>query len=244
MEATDVPVNYRGDGTWHFEAELSSGHWELDVTPHLYLYKMLPPDGKWIEGTIPTLLTRAENHHQDPELAEWILHALSWDYRNNNYQDWKKREKFVVDGRTYEMSCNPRTGAVELYFDRKVMIGPRSDFATVNPEIYGIKQGQLSELITSVIADKIEKFKKTPSKVDFTVEFDDIRAFEIDGWTVQIGYDNLLDQLMVDLDARVEHTHVSTFDQDVWEVKWLHDGKYREELIGVLADHGFMDVQL
>lgn len=246
MEAIDTPMNYKGDGTWFFSAELTSGYYELDVTPHLFLYKMLLPDGKKIEGTIPTLLTKIENHHGDPELTEWLTNALSWKDRASNYEEWKKRIKFEVGDKSYSMSCNPRTGDVELYFRQQVYVAHRQNIGTAYPEIYGIRQGELSELLTGIVADAQSEIEEDSQ--DYTINLptstDKINTYEIQGWEVSVGYDPLTELLVLHLSARTEYTHVSTIEQDVWEFRSLHDGKYREEVIGILVGNGFMDMSL
>lgn len=254
MEAIDTPMNYKGDGTWFFSAELTSGYYELDVTPHLFLYKMLLPDGKKIEGTIPTLLTKIENHHGDPELTEWLTNALSWKDRASNYEEWKKKIKFKVNGKSYTMTCNPRTGDVELYFGQQIYVANRCEIASVYPEIHGIKQGGLSELIAGIVADSLLKMKEDPEEdpeedskydvISLPVSTDRISTYDINGWEVSVGYNPNTELLALHLSSRIERTHISTIEQDVWEFTSLHNGKYREEVIGILGNNGFMDARL
>ena len=247
METQQVPVNYKGDGTWFFSAELSSGYYELEVTPHLFLYKMLLPDGKKIEGTIPTLLTKIENYHQDPELSEWLTNALSWKERESNYKAWGKSVKFSVDGKSYSMTLNPRTGDIELKFPEVIYVSHRQELGTAYPEVYGIKQGQLSELIIDIVAETKNKVDDTyPTK--FTIELparsNKVQHYDISGLEIWISYDECSELIIVHLTSRTIRTHISTIEQDVWEFRSLHDGKYREEVIGILGNNGFMDVFL
>jgi len=245
MDKLKVPVNYKDEGVWHFEADLASGNYQLDVTPHLFLYRLRLPNGKELEGTIPTLQSKIENYHQDPELAEWLTNALSWGDRKSNYQQWDKTEKFEVDGRSYSLSCNPRTGDIELFFDARIYVSHRRQIGTAYPEVYGIRQGGLSDLLSAVIADAKKGEEEDP--VDYKINLpvsSDVTLYEISGWEVWIAYDPLSELLMLHLSQRTEKTHISTLEQDVMEFSSLHEGRYREEVIGILADNGFMDVEL
>ncbi len=246
MEALQIPVNYKGDGTWFFSAELSSGYYELEVTPHLFLYKILLPNGKKINGTIPTLLTKIESFHQDPELKDWLEGALSWKDRKTNYQDWNKTDKFELGGKSYSMTSNVRTGDIELNFGAEIYVSQRQNLGTAYPEIYGIKRGELSELITAVVADAKgeDEDGSVDTIINLPVSSNKVEHYEISGLEVWIAYEPDGELLVLHLSSRVELTHISTIEHDVAEFRSLHDGRYREEVLGILADAGFMDVKI
>lgn len=78
MITIEAYPNYMGAGRWHFEADVLSGHYELDLYPHLLFYSILLPDGKSEQGFIPELQLRLQFIHQDEELYMWLSEALNF----------------------------------------------------------------------------------------------------------------------------------------------------------------------
>lgn len=239
MEATDVPVNYLGKGVWHYEADLTSGHWELDVTPHLFLYSMILPTGEVIEGSIPSLMTKMENYHRDPELSDWVLSVLNWEDQEAKFKKHRKSISFPVENKVYTIDLNPKTGELRLHFPRQVVIVDKHEIGTYYPEVYSIKQGSLSETLNTIVHEALDVLDKPITWSELPLEFSDFRVYDIDGWQFSVSFQPIEDMILLDMEGRTETTHISTFEHDVWEVNNLHNGKYLDALRRALADCGF-----
>lgn len=236
MEATDIPKNYIGSGTWHFEADLKSGHYEIEVTPHLFLYKLTLPSGQEIEGSVPSLMTKMENYHRDPELADWVISALTWKEQSSKYEDYRKSISFPVQDQMYTVDLNTKTGELFLHFPRQVIIVDKHEIGTYFPEVYSIKQGRLSDTLNGIVHEALDVLDKPITWSNLPLQFTDFRVYEIDQWQFSVAFQPLEDMILLDLQGRTEKTHISTYEQDIWEVNTLHEGKYREALKGTLND--------
>lgn len=243
MSKTQVPVNYMGNGRWHFQTDIASGHYELDVIPHLFLYTLLTSNGDKIDGNITGLLARIDHFHNDPELTEWIKGALSWDHRSNNFKEWDDSILFNVDEFVYRVTLNPRTGELRLFFPGRIIISKRQTLAEDFPEVNSIKRGMLSETITDLLNQSGNDFENLkPSQVNHSLPLatKKLTEYTLEGYTVWLSYDAENDLIFIHLDGKTVHTHVSSITSDLWEFEALHVGKYKDALISVLMKHGMM----
>lgn len=225
-----------------YEADLKSGHYKLDVYPQNYFYQLTLSSGKVIEGSIPALISTLEYNHQNPELTVWLLDCLDWkEIKKDNKADRLTKE-FTVDGRHYSITFNTKTGMVNLHFPRTIIVGERKNIASPenHPEIYSIKKGVLSSLLTNIIADSgvIPNDDNVLPEQKLPQYTDAINYYDLQGWQVGIAYNPETEIIILELDSRTEYTHLFTLPIDMPDFNSLHDGRYKEAVLAILVRHG------
>lgn len=225
-----------------FEITLSKGHYKLDVYPGNYFYQLTLPNGKVVEGSIPALVSSLEYNHANPELNAWLLDCLNWEETNHDKKADQVTKKFTVDGRNYSITFNPKTGMVNLHFPRIIIVGERKNIASPENyhEIYSLKGGMLSELLTNIIYDSgiipdDDLELPTQKLPQYT---DTIKQYDIHGWQVSISYNPVTEIIFLDLESRTEFSHLFTLPIDIPEFKVLHEGRYKEAVLDILAEYG------
>lgn len=225
-----------------YETELKGKHYKLDVYPNNYLYQLTLPNGKIIEGSIPELISTLEYSHTNPELNSWLLDCLNWEEINHDKKTDRITKSFTVDNRNYSITFNPITGMVNLHFPRTIIVGERKNIASPenHPEIYSIKKGMLSELLTIVIVDSgvipnDDEELPTQKLPQYT---DAIKYFDIKGWQVGISYNPTTEIIILELDSRTEYTHLFTLPIDMPDFNTLHEGRYKEAVLNILLENG------
>jgi len=224
-----------------YEADLKSGHYKLDVYPNNYFYQLTLPSGKVIEGSVPALISTIEHDPTHADVNAWLLDSLNWKEFPSDKETDRQTRKFTVDGRNYSITLNPKTGMVNLHFPRTIIVGERKNLASPenHPEVYTIKKGMLSELLTTVIVDSGEipdddnelPTQKLPQYTD------SIKYYDIQGWQVGISYNPTTEIIILELDSRTEYTHLFTLPIDMPDFNTLHEGRYKEAVLDILAKH-------
>ena len=144
------------------------------------------------------------------------------------------------------MTFNPRTGEVSLHFNPVMIVADRRHLNDYIP-VYGIDQGRLSELLTTIVrADgkELDDGKIGDVYMQLPAWSDMLEKHDLQGWNVWVAYEPSSDLIFLHMDSRTIQSHISTLETDVWELSSLHDGKYRETVMGILANNGFMDASL
>jgi len=235
----NIPKNYTDANSLHFETDLRSGHYSLELVPDVYFYKLTFPNGKVKEGSILALISSIKYDPTFPDLNAWLLKSINWEEMKQRRKENKKKKEFSVGGRRYGICFDSRSGEIDLHFPHIMIVDERKKLSDVLPEIYYIKHGDLSELITSVIAESGAVINDDEDSPPITIpQFnDEINYFEIQGWSVGIGYNPINDVLFLDLDSRIEHSHLFALAIDVPEFDKLNDGKYQDTVFQILADN-------
>lgn len=220
-----------------YETNLEDGHYQLDVYPKNYFYQLTLPNGDVVEGAIPALITTLEQEHKNPKLDAWLLSCINWEEPNK--KDDRQTKTFTIDGRKYSITFNVDTGMVNLHFPRMLIVADRKDIASPgNFElIHSVKQGVLSELIASIIADEGEK---ASSEVNINTQYfsDNMSYFEIEGWEVGIEYKPVSDIIFLDLAPRIVYSHIYSLPEDILELDTLNRGVYVDTVFKILLDSG------
>ncbi|MCW8896556.1 MAG: hypothetical protein OQK62_00880, partial [Flavobacteriales bacterium] len=208
-----------------YETELKGKHYKLDVYPQNYFYQLTLPSGKVIEGSIPALISTLEYNHQNPELTVWLLDCLDWKEIKKDNKANRLTKKFTVDGRHYSITFNTKTGMVNLHFPRTIIVGERKNIASPenHPEIYNIRKGMLSDLLTTTIIDSgiiPDDNKELPEQLPQYTNA--INYYDLQGWQVGISYNPETEIIILELDSRTEYTHLFTIPLDVPEFNTLH----------------------
>jgi|GEM_PF-2555047 len=236
----DIPKNYTNTNSLHFETDLRSGHYSLELIPDIYFYKLTFPNGKVKEGSLQALTSSIKYDPTNPELNAWLLKSINWEEMKQGRKENKQKKEFSVGGRNYSISFDNGSGEIDLHFPHMMVVSERRNLSDMLPEIYYVKRGVLSELITSVIAESGAVINDDEDSAPITIpQFnDEIKYFEIlGGWNVGIGYNPINDVLFLDLDSRTEHTHLFALPLDVPEFDKLNDGEYQEVVFQILVDN-------
>lgn len=224
----------------YYKADFRSGHYELEVIPEIYFYRLTLPSQKIVEGSIPALISRIEHDPRYPDVNAWLLDSLDWKNIQKENPKEKQVVKFTVDGRNYSITFNVNTGEINLHFPKTLIVCRRQDLASPGhfPEIHGIKQGMLSELLASFLAEYNIDDKDMAIPLSLPFHIDTMKYFDIEGWEVGIAYNPETDVIFLDMSARTVYCHLFALPMDAPEFSMLHDRRYEDTVYKILIDAG------
>lgn len=223
----------------HFEGSFRSGTWKINIIPDQLFYTLTHPNGKVTEGSLPALLSTTVEHDPTyPDVNLWLKGVIDSVMDTYGSTASFQTEKFNIDGRQYSISFQ-ELGQVNLHFPETFIVCSRSNLSDYFPEVLSIKQGSLSDLIFTILADSTV----VPGDGDSPQEglpqyFDRVNYYQIHGWSIAIGYHPVSEVFFFSFDARVVKTHISAIGLDAPEYLVLNDGEYKKVVDGILAEHG------
>lgn len=238
---SNVAVNHQEDGSLLFIALMADGERmaELSIDPSRTNYRLEICGQESMHGRILTLYKAARGMKKGfpEELKDWFRDVLSWEEPNNEFQ---RHEKFVIDGRRFEVRFNVRSGAVRFIIPEIIVVSDRLSLVDSFPEISMMMDGWVESLLhrLEVQSGANEEQEAAVGQIPATVVFNEMNKNFIQGVEVTTSYDAQNDAMFLRIAAQTINSHICLIEEDLPEWRYICHGKFREKVVEILAKNG------
>ena len=154
----ELAINYQEDGSLLFIALMDDGDRmaELTISPDRRSFTMDIWYDKIKRGRMITLFKEARGMENNfpYELRSWLRDVTSWEEPNN---EWHRQEEFQIDGRTFQIRFNVRTGAIKFMFSELMIVSDRLSLDESFPELHFMMNGKVESLLHSLVVYSSER---------------------------------------------------------------------------------------
>lgn len=238
---SDVAVNHQEDGSLMFVALMNDGERmaELTISPSRTSYNLEIWNQEPMHGRIQSLFKAARGMKKDfpEELRDWLRDVLSWEEPDCEHQ---RHEKFIIDGRRFEVRFNVRTGAIRFIFPEIVIFSDRLRLADNFPEFYKMMNGKVESLLHRLVVESgaHEGLQVANDQMPTTVIFNEMNRNFVEGVEVITSYDPRNDVTFLKIGSQTVISHICLIEEDLPEWRYIAQGKFREKVLGTLAKNG------
>lgn len=238
---SNVAVNHQEDGSLLFIALMADGERmaELSIDPSRTNYRLEICGQEPMRGRILTLYKAARGMKKGfpEELKDWFRDVLSWEEPNNEFQ---RHEKFVIDGRRFEVRFNVRSGAIRFIIPEVIVVSARLSLDDNFPELSTIMDGWVESLLhrLEVQSGADEEQEAAEGQMPATVVFNEMNKNFIQGVEVTTSYDAQNDAIFLRIAAQTVNSHICLIEEDLPEWRYICHGKFREKVVEILVKNG------
>ena len=237
----DVAVNYQEDGSLLFIALMDDGDRmaELTISPDRRSFTMDIWYDKIRRGKILTLYREARGMENNfpYELRSWLRDVTSWEEPNSK---WQRHSKFQIEGRTFEVRFNVRTGAIRFVFPELMIVSDRLRLADSYRELYKMAHGKVNGLLADLVVESGEHLglQVANDQMPTTVTFNEVHRNFLGPWKVFTAYDSQNDVIMLQMGRRTVDSHICLIEEDLPEWRYIAKGEFREKVMEILSNNG------
>lgn len=224
----------------HIEAKIKGKQYKLLIDASLYYYQLFLDQVLTAEGSIPAFLQLNDTLHDDADLYDWM--KLKFDQLNLKFSRSVEyiEHSFNVQNRSFKVFINKHSGEVKLHFPELLILVPRKQLIDIFPEIYGIENGVISDLLESIIAGEGVESNSDSLISETHVSFlsDQIQYHQTHGGLeFKLVFQKTTDLIYLNISDRTISTHLSSLLLDTPEIEFIQDGKYLDALFDILSKY-------